>query len=117
MRLLLDEMYSAIHAEALNAAGIDTVTVIEAGLAGRSDVEVFAFAVEQGRSVLTENVGDFSQISADHLTSGNHHAGVLIALSSRFSRRPSRVPQLVAAVHALSGQALDDLVVYLKPAR
>lgn len=117
MRLLLDEMYSAMHAEALKAVGIDAVTVIDTGLAGRSDLEVFAAAREQGRAVLTENVADFSQISADHLTSGEHHPGVLIALSSRFSRRPAGVDRLVAAVQALSSQPLDDLVVYLKPTR
>lgn len=117
MRLLLDEMYSAMHAEALNAAGVDAVTVIDTGLAGRSDVEVFEAAREQGRAVLTENVADFTQISADQLTSGGHHPGVLIALSSRFSRRPSGVNRLVAAVQALSGQPLDDLVIYLEPAR
>lgn len=108
-------MYSAIHAEALNAAGIDATTVIEVGLAGRSDLEVFAAAVHDARAVLTENVGDFSQISADHLTSGEHHAGVLSALSSRFSRRPSGVGKLVAAIRCLSDRVLDDLVVYLEP--
>lgn len=105
-----------MHAEALKAVDIDTTTVFEAGLAGRSDLEVFAVAVQQGRAVLTENVGDFSQISAHHLASGEHHPGVLIALSSRFSRRPAGVPQLVAAVCALSERVLDDLVMYLKPA-
>lgn len=117
MRLLLDEMYSAMHAEALNAAVIDAATVVGSGLAGRSDVEVFNAAREQGRAVLTENVADFVQISADHLTSGGHHPGVLIALSSRFSRRASGLDQLIAAVKALSGQPLEDLVIYLKPTR
>jgi hypothetical protein len=110
-------MCSAMHAEALNAAGVDALTVIDASLAGQSDQEVFAAACEQARTVLTKNVADFAQISADHLTSGGHHPGVLIALSSRFSRRASGLNRLVAAVKALAGQPLDDLVIYLEPAR
>jgi len=39
--------------------------------------------------LLTENVADFVRIASDHLSTGGHHPGVLVALSSRFSRRPS----------------------------
>ncbi|MDQ3768935.1 MAG: hypothetical protein M3370_05570 [Actinomycetota bacterium] len=62
--------------------------------------------------LLTENAGDFPRIAADHLTRGGHHAGVLIALSSRFSRRPAGRPTLVAALLAVVGERLDDRVVY-----
>ncbi|MCP9491148.1 MAG: hypothetical protein MSC31_14925 [Solirubrobacteraceae bacterium MAG38_C4-C5] len=64
--------------------------------------------------LLTENVGDFARIAADHLTRGGHHPGVLIALSSRFSRRPAGRPTLVAALLAVVGEPLDDRVVYLR---
>jgi hypothetical protein len=107
-------MYSAIHAEALQAAGIDALTVLDAGLAGRSDLDVLAAACESGRAVVTENVGDFSHISAEHLTAGRHHPGVLIALSSRFSRRPAGVGSLVAAIRAAADQPLEDRVIYLQ---
>jgi predicted nuclease of predicted toxin-antitoxin system len=113
LKLLLDEMYSATLAEALRAAGIDASTVIELGLAGRSDIDVFAAAAEQTRAILTENVGDFTHISAQHLTAGQHHPGVLIALSSRFSRRYAGIGPLVNAILAVSAQQLNDRVVYL----
>ena len=61
MRLLLDEMYSAIHAEAMRVAGIDATTVLELGLAGSSDPEVFAAAIVEGSVLLTENVADFTR--------------------------------------------------------
>ncbi len=114
MRLLLDEMYSAAHADALRAAGIQAVTVIELGLAGSSDPDVFAAAVAEGSALLTENVADFTRISAQHLLAGRHHPGILIALSSRFSRRPAGVPALVAAVADLGGESVEDRVVYLQ---
>jgi Domain of unknown function (DUF5615) len=114
LKLLLDEMYSSAHAEALLAAGIDAATVIGLGLAGSSDPEVFALAVAGDRTILTENVADFARISAEHLTAGHHHPGVLIALSSRFSRRPAGIGPLASAIRGLAAQQIDDRVVYLQ---
>jgi uncharacterized protein DUF5615 len=116
VKLLLDEMYSARHAEALRDAGIDAVTVAELGLAGRSDPDVFAAAAASGYMLLSENVADFARIAADHLGAGHHHPGVLIALSSRFSRRPAGRGALVTAVLAIADQPLEDRVVFLERA-
>jgi predicted nuclease of predicted toxin-antitoxin system len=112
--LLLDEMYSPSLAAALRDAGIEAVTVAEHGLAGRSDLDVFAAATADGHALLSENVADFARIAADHLAAGHHHPGVLIALSSRFSRRPAGRNALVSAVLAVSRQPLEDRVVFLE---
>jgi predicted nuclease of predicted toxin-antitoxin system len=117
LRLLLDEMYPAALAESLKAVRIDACTVVELGLAGRSDPDIFAAAIERERAVLTENVGDFNNISAEHLSTGGHHPGVLIALSSRFSRRPAGIGRLVTAIRVVADQQLDDRVVYLQNAK
>ena len=116
MKLLLDEMYSPRLAEALRAADVDATTVAELGLPGRSDLDVFATAVADRYVLLTENVADFARIAAEHLTAGQHHPGVLIALSSRFSRRPAGRGALVAAVLAAAAEPLGDRVVYLQRA-
>jgi predicted nuclease of predicted toxin-antitoxin system len=113
VRLLLDEMYPATVAEALRIAGVDAVTVAGLGLAGRSDLDVFTAAIADDYALLTENVADFARIAADHLIAGRHHPGVLIALSSRFSRRPAGRGALVAAVLAAADAPLEDRVVYL----
>jgi len=114
VRLLLDEMYPVALAEALRDAGVDAVTVSELGLAGSSDPHVFEAACAGGYTVLTENVADFARIAADHLTGGGHHPGVLIALSSRFSRRASGRPVLLASILAVEDDGLEDRVVYLE---
>jgi hypothetical protein len=114
LRLLLDEMYPPALAAALRDAGIEAHTAAELGLAGRSDVDLFAMAVADGLTLLTENVADFVRLSAEHLTAGRHHPGLLIALSSRFSRRPAGIGALVASIRALAGEDLDDRVVYLR---
>lgn len=117
MRLLLDEMYPTALAEALRKAGIDTVTVADLRLAGAPDREVFAAAQATGRAVLTENVADFTRLAAEQATSGGHHAGLLIALSTRFSRRPNGRKPLLAAIRAVAGETLGDRVVYLQVSR
>jgi predicted nuclease of predicted toxin-antitoxin system len=114
VKLLLDEMYSTRHAEALRDANIEAVTVAELGLAGRPDPDIFAAAVADRHVLLSENVADFARIAADHLTAGHHQPGVLIALSSRFSRRPAGCSALVAAVLAIAEQSLDNRVVFLE---
>lgn len=116
MKLLLDEMYPASLAEALRSANIDAVTAAERALAGRSDPDVFAWAVAEGYVLLTENVADFARIAGDHVTAARHHPGVLIALSSRFSRRPAGRGALVAAVLATAEEPLEDRVVFLERA-
>ena len=114
MKFLIDEMYPSALAEGLRAVGIDAVCVSELKLGGSSDAEAFRAAVASGQVVLTENVGDFARIAAQHSTAGRHHAGVLIALSSRFSRRPAGIRPLIAAIRAIESQLLADRVVYLE---
>jgi hypothetical protein len=114
VRLLLDEMYPAALAEDLRAAGIEARTAAALGLAGTSDADLFAAAVAGGYALLTENVADFTKIAAEQHTAGGHHPGLLIALSSRFSRRPSGRRPLVAAIQALAGERLEDRVAYLE---
>jgi predicted nuclease of predicted toxin-antitoxin system len=117
LKLLLDEMYPPGLAEALRALGIQAVTVNEEGLAGRSDPEILAAAMEGGYALLTENVADFARIATEEVASGKHHAGVLIARSSRFSRRPSGISAIAAAVRAVADEHLNDRLVYLEHRR
>jgi hypothetical protein len=113
--VLVDEMYPAAAAEALRASGIDATTVTDLRLAGAPDTEIFGAAIAGGFGVLTENLGDFARIAAEHTTGGGHHAGLLIALSSRFSRRPAGLQPLVDAIRAIADEQIVDRVIYLKP--
>jgi hypothetical protein len=99
--------------QALRAHRINATTIAELGLAGSSDPDVFAYAVAENYVVLTENVADFVTPAAEHSTTGAHHPGVLIALSSRFSRRPAGRTALVTAIQAHSSEELTDRIVYL----
>jgi hypothetical protein len=114
VKLLLDEMYPAALAEGLRAASIDATTVAGLGKAGSSDSELFAFAIAGGFLMLTENVVDFAPIAAEHSTAGEHHHGLLIALSSRFSRRPAGLKPLITAIHVVASERLGDRIVHLE---
>jgi hypothetical protein len=114
LKLLLDELYPPALAQNLRAAGIEAATVVEVGLGGRSDPDVLATAATDGYVLLTENVADFARIAAEHVAGGGHHPGVLIALSSRFSRRPGGIGAIAAAVGALADEHLEDRLVYLE---
>jgi hypothetical protein len=107
-------MYADKLAQALRDQGIDAVNVAELGMAGRSDADVFAAAADGGYALLTENVSDFARLCGEHVAAGRHHFGVLIALSSRFSRRPAGYGAIVTAVAAVVGDQLDDRLVYLE---
>jgi predicted nuclease of predicted toxin-antitoxin system len=114
VRILVDEMYPAGVAEALRAINIEATTLAALRLAGASDAEVFGAAVAGRHAVLTENVGDFARIAAEHSTAGGHHPGVLIALSSRFSRRPAGTQPLIAAIRVVADEEIEDRVIYLE---
>ena len=115
MRLLLDEMYADKLAQALRDEGIDAVSVAELGMAGRPDADVFAAAADGRHSLLTENVSDFARLCGEHVAAGRHDLGVLIAFSSRFSRRPAGYGAIVTAVASVATEQLDDRLVYLEP--
>jgi hypothetical protein len=114
LKLLLDEMYPPVLAQTPRAAGIESATVSELGLGGRSDPDVLAAATADGYVLLTENVADFARIASELLTAGRHHPGVLIGLSTRFSRRPGGINTLAAPVLAVADDHLEDRLVYLE---
>jgi len=107
-------MYPPVLARGLEAVGIDATTIIELAMTGTPDPDVFACAVAQRRVVLTENVADFVTIAAQHSTTGQHHPGLMIALSNRFSRRPAGHDALVKAIQAHQTDELTDRIIYLE---
>jgi hypothetical protein len=115
LKLILDEMYPGAPSERLRLAGIDASCATELGLAGRSDSDLFAAAVDDEYALVTENVADFARLAAEHLSAGRHHSGILVALSTRFSRRPAGIAQLTAAIHKVADDEVGDRVIYLEP--
>jgi hypothetical protein len=119
VKLLLDEMYPARLAQALRDRGADAEGVDErSSLRGLSDEELLVVAAREGRALVSENVADFMRLYGEWGGAGRRHAGIVIALSSRFSRTPAGYEVLVDSLLELCAQharpdALADAVHFL----
>lgn len=99
-RLLLDEHYSEGIAAALRGRGHDVIAVVShPDLRGASDPEVFRWATDAGRRIVTENIKDFRPLLLQGVTSGTPTAQLLLASPRRFPRgRGDRAATIVAAL-------------------
>ena len=118
MRLLLDEMYSAVVAEQLRARGHDAVSVHDPDhrrLEGVPDEEVFAAALAEERALVTENVPDFRRLEADALARGEAHAVLVFTSNRQFPRgEPATIGRLVEALDALlTGSPTPERSIFL----
>lgn len=80
IRLYLDEdTINRSLVNALRARHVDVLTAHEANMLGASDGEQLAYAVAQGRVILTFNVRDYVQLHTEYLNQGKSHAGIVVA--------------------------------------
>jgi hypothetical protein len=111
VRLLLDEMYPASIAVQLRARGFDVASIHEPGFAhleGAADEDVFAAALELGRSLVTENVPDYRRLEDAALARGEPTPGIVFTTNRRFPRgHPATTGRLVIALAALLVRAPD----------
>lgn len=99
MKLLLDEMISGEVAARLRARGHDVVAVVaDRGMRGSTDAEVFAFAQQQERAVVTYNRIDFEPLARAQGEAGQTHCGLVIINAKRFPN-----DQFARLVDALEG--------------
>jgi predicted nuclease of predicted toxin-antitoxin system len=82
VRLLLDEMYIERVGDVLRQCGHDAVHVREIGLGGAPDADVLARAVDEGRTLVTENAVDFLPLLDQRQSAGLAMTPVLVALTA-----------------------------------
>jgi hypothetical protein len=71
--------------DGLRARGVDVLTTVEANRCGTTDADQLAFAIQQGRSIYTFNVGDFALLHREHIQQGIDHAGIIVVPDQRCS--------------------------------
>jgi hypothetical protein len=99
-RLVLDEMFSPALAVALRDLGHDVIAITErSDLRGMTDSELFTWAGNERRWLLTENVKDFRPILLRAVQAGAAITGVLFTSSRAFPRSRKNPGPLI---HALS---------------
>jgi predicted nuclease of predicted toxin-antitoxin system len=112
-KFLVDEDLPRSLARELRQAGIDAIDARDAGLRGRPDREILAFAVSEGRAVLTGDLG-FANVLA--FPPSSHH-GVVVA------RFPSQTPvralndAVLAAARSLTDDEIEQAIVIVEPGR
>jgi len=93
VKLLLDEMHAPSVARVLTANGWDVIAVAtEPNLRGLPDADIIDYATRNGRSVVTENVADFSILANEWTARGADHAGIVFTNPNRFNRASLAYP-------------------------
>jgi predicted nuclease of predicted toxin-antitoxin system len=118
VKLLLDEMIGPRVAQELRARGLDVIAVAEgADLRALPDDAVLDVAREDGRAVVTLNIGDFARLHQRSLAEGRRHPGMVMVTAHAFPQNRGFVGALVnaltAATEASSLPGPGD-VVYLR---
>lgn len=102
VRLLLDEHYSADIALELRDAGHDVIAAVaDPELRGASDPELYRFAAQHDRRVVTENIKDFRPLLLQAGAVDAPVAALLLVPPRRFPRgRGDRTAVIVRALGA-----------------
>jgi hypothetical protein len=104
VKLLLDEMISAVVAQQLRTRERDAEAVSERReLRGVSDEELFSYAQAAERSVVTYNRDDFLELDRRFRSQGRSHRGLVILNPRRFPQGPASIGPLV--------KSLDELII------
>lgn len=103
MKLLLDEMLAARIAEQLRGRGRghDVVAVDENHhLRGLADPDLFDYAQQDGRAIVTYNREDFLALEREYRAREREHHGIVILHPRRFPQGLATTGALIAALAA-----------------
>ena len=71
--------------KALRNAELDVITVIDAGMLGRSDEDQLNWSTQQKRVIYSFNIGDFCKLHRDYMVEGKTHGGIILAPQQQYS--------------------------------
>ncbi len=103
IKLYLDEDISQTVAVVLRSRGFDAVSVHEAGMRGKTDEEQMAYAINDGRVLLTFNAKHFAPLAKQLYKNGQSHFGIVISKQVNLSEMIRLIVRMLKA-----GKA-DDL--------
>jgi len=95
--LVLDEMFSPVIAAELRSRGFDVLAVADdPELRSMSDPELYEWATERDRRIVTENVKDFRPLARQEIAG----PGLLFTSTRAFPRSRRSIGLLIAALDA-----------------
>ncbi|WP_322753431.1 DUF5615 family PIN-like protein [Frankia sp. Cas3] len=118
--LLLDEMHAPAVAQRLRDLGHDVVAVAaDDSLRAMADADLYAWALEHSRWIVTENVKDFRRLLVAADEAGGQMIGMIYTSNRTFPRTRRNHEPLVTALDAwLRRTTLDNAALeeWLRPA-
>lgn len=117
MKLLLDEMISAVVAEQLRGRSRDVEAVSERReLRGLTDEDLFGYAQTAERAVVTYNRDDFLELDRRYRSENQQHRGIVILNPRRFPQGPASTGALVMSLEELvaSGPRYESFIHWLQ---
>ena len=117
MKLLFDEMISAVVAEQLRGRDRDVEAVSERrGLRGLTDRDLFEYAQTSERAVVTYNRDDFLELDRRCRSENRRHHGIVILNPRRFPQGPASIGPLVTSLDRLiaSGPPYDSFIHWIR---
>jgi hypothetical protein len=110
LKLLVDEMYPPAIAEQLRERDRDAEAVTEhPELRALADSDLFALAQTEQRTVVTEDVADFSTIADGYDLRGQSHFGLMLVPSGAYPRgSPATIGRMITALDRLLGEHPDE---------
>jgi hypothetical protein len=114
VKVYLDENLSPAIAELLRQKGIDAISALEAGNVQLADRDQLAYAIREGRAIVTANVVDFIAIAQEAVAANTEHAGIVLVPSSfrgdEFQAIADAIFEILEAYH----QGLSGVVLYVR---
>lgn len=108
MRLALDNHYSPLIATLLRERGHDAVAAGERGWGLESDESVLAICARELRALLTNHVGDFTNIARSWAAAGRSHAGLIFTSDGNMPRTRNLIGRYVDVLAALLAENRSD---------
>jgi uncharacterized protein with PIN domain len=110
IKVYLDEDVHTFIAQALRLRGWEALTTQEARRRGTDDHDQIIFATHRGYVILTYNSSDYPRLHYQILTSGETHAGIILATQEDPRHN---IHALFKLLSTLSAEAMRDQLVYL----
>jgi hypothetical protein len=101
VRLALDHHYSQLIAEQLRACGHDVDAVHERGWHQLDDEQLLDRCASEARTLLTNNVRDFTAIAQRWAGDGRQHAGLVFTSDASLPRTRAAIGTYVDRLDAL----------------
>ena len=108
--LYLDEDVNVLVADLIRARGFDVISVRDARRLRAADDEQLAYAISQGRTLVTHNRADFEELVQSYFESEQMHYGVIFAVR----RSPQEIARrLLAILNQVTAEEMQNQVRYI----